>query len=162
MNKARLVIVLGTLLLCAACGGGEATSSGPTQEQAGALLDDFFALAQDHDGQAFCADDRVFSAPMCQRHWDVAGGPEAVPSAPPKVLEARPDDDLIALRVCGTDGLGRAYLADFVVEEQGDSLKVPLPVFWGGRTFSGTYEESKEPPAEAAASPAPPAGCRPE
>lgn len=97
---------------------------------------------------------------MCQRHWEVAGGPEAVPSEVPKVVEARPDDDLIALRVCGTDGLGRPYQADFVVEDRGDSLKLPLPVFWGGRTFSGTHEEGKEPAAEAAEKPAEPTGCR--
>jgi hypothetical protein len=123
------------------------------------MLTAFFDLAQRHDGKAFCSDDRVYSSSMCERHWDVAGGPDAVPSVAPKVLDARTENDLIALRVCGNDGLGRPYTADFVVESGGDSQKVPLPVFWGGRTFSGSYEEGEEPAAEAARGSGELAGC---
>lgn len=61
--------------------------------------------------------------------------------------------------MCGNDGLGNPYTADFVVENGGDSNKVPLPVFWGGRTFSGSYEEGEEPAAEGATKAAGPQGC---
>lgn len=155
----RLLLFLGvaTLLLAAAsCGSG---GSRPSNAEAEALLDDFFKLAQSRDVTRFCGHDRVFSADMCQNHWEWAGGPEAVPSEPPRVLGNRKDDDLLALRVCGTDGLGRPYQGDFVVEHLDESLSVPLPVFWEGVDYSGTYEEGEEPTAEARETAKPRVGC---
>lgn len=155
----RLVAVLGAAALSlplAACGNGE---SRPSEAQAEALLADFFDLAQSRDATRFCGHDQVFSAEMCQNHWEWAGGPEAVPSEPPRVLGNRKDDDLLALRVCGTDGLGRPYQGDFVVEHLDDDLAVPLPVFWEGVDYSGTYEEGEEPTAEARETPKERIGC---
>ena len=159
MLRRSIAFALAALAFGAAACGGGGDPTGTTRPEATALLDDFFRLAQSRDGKAFCADKRVYSQPMCERHWEVAGGAEAVPSQAPKVLDARTEEDLIALRVCGDDGLGKPYTADFVVENGGESSKVPLPVFWGGRTFSGSYKEGEEPAAEGSRQAQQPAGC---
>jgi len=73
------------------------------------------------------------------------------------VLGAREETDLLALRVCGT---GRPYQGDLVVERLDDRLAVPLPVFWEGVDYSGTYEDgSKVPIAGARPTPKERVGC---
>lgn len=158
LTMRRPVLVLMIVAVSAACGRG-GSSGQPSRSQAQALLADFFDLAQKRNGGTFCGDDRVFSADMCENHWEWAGGPESVPDEPPKVLGDRDEDDLVALRVCGTDGLGRPYQGDFVVERIDDRLAVPLPVFWEGVDYSGTFEEGEEPTAGARPSPKQRVGC---
>ena len=75
------------------------------------------------------------------------------------MLSTKKDDDLIALRVCGIDGLGRPYQGDFVVERLDDRLTVPLPVFWEGIDYSGTYDENNPPLAGARSTPKQRVGC---
>jgi hypothetical protein len=142
----------------AGCGRGDGGGS-PSREQAQALLSDFFNLAQTRDGTAFCNDKRVFSADMCQNHWESAGGPDSVPTEEPEVLGTKEDNDLLALRVCGTDGMGRPYQGDFVVERLDDRITVPLPVFWEGIDYSGTYDEENPPLAGARSTPKQRVGC---
>lgn len=146
----------------AGCGGGGGARSSeqtPSRAEASALLTDFYKLAQARDGSSFCADERVFSADMCQNHWSSAGGPESVPPEAPRILGERPEPDLLTLRVCGTDGLGRPYQGDFVVERIDERLTVPLPVFWEGIDYSGTYPEDKPPVAGARGKPKERVGC---
>lgn len=152
------IAVVGAVAL--ARGDGDSSPAKVTRAQANGLLDDFFKLAQARDGQAFCADERVYSNEMCEFDWEKAGGPDAVPPSAPRVLRTRSEEDLLALRVCGTDGVGRPYQADFVVERRASSLTVPLPVFWAGRTYSRTYKEGEAPPlAQPRPSSPEPAGC---
>jgi hypothetical protein len=155
----RRIFLLGTLaflVVLAGCGGADGRK--PSRAEAEALLSDFFHRAQARDGGSFCADKRVFSADSCQTHWQWAGGTESVPKDAPKVLGGRTEDDLLVLRVCGTDGLGRPYRGDFVVERQEDRVSVPLPVFWEGIGYSGTYEEGKK-RVEAKPTPTERVGC---
>ena len=159
MRRVLVIGVMVTAVVLGGCGGGGGVDK-PSPTQAKALLSDFFDLAQAKDADAFCGDERVYSADMCQNHWGWTGGPESVPKEPPKVLGAREETDLLALRVCGTDGLGRPYQGDFVVERLDDRLAVPLPVFWEGVDYSGTYEDgSKVPIAGARPTPKGRVGC---
>ena len=158
MRRSFLVTAVAALLALAGCGGGGGRDK-PSQNQAQALLADLFDLAQTKDATAFCGDERVYSADMCRNHWEWAGGRDSVPSERPKVLGAKEDADLLALRVCGIDGLGRPYQGDFVIERMDDRLTVPLPVFWEGVNYSGTFDEDEVPLAGAGTGPKGRVGC---
>ena len=154
-----LIVTVAVAVTLAGCGGGSDGDDALSQERAEALLGDFYELAQAKDGSKFCGDGRVYSVDMCQNHWEWAGGPESVPSERPRVLGTKEDADLLALRVCGTDGLGRPYQGDFVVERMEDRIVLPLPVFWEGVNYSGTYKEGEEPTAGAREKPTGRVGC---
>jgi hypothetical protein len=161
VRKTLSLTAMAVAVTFAGCGGdGDGREDASlTQDRAEALLGDFYELAQAKDDAKFCGDDRVYSADMCQNHWQWAGGPESVPSERPKVLGTQEDEDLLALRVCGTDGLGRPYQGDFVVERMENRIVLPLPVFWEGVNYSGTYEEGEEPTAGARENPTGRVGC---
>jgi hypothetical protein len=157
MRRLLILAAIAVTVTLAGCdGGGE---DALTQDQAEALLGDFYNLAQAKDDATFCADKRVYSVDMCQNHWQWAGGQQSVPAERPKVLGTREEDGLLALRVCGTDGLGRPYQGDFVVERLEDRIVLPLPVFWEGVNYSGTYQEGEEPTAGAREKPTGLVGC---
>ena len=159
--RPRLILVTfaAALLLSGCAGDGGGGEEALTQEQAEALLADFYDLAQAKDRAKFCGHDRVYSVNMCENHWEWAGGPESVPAERPRILETKEDKDLLALRICGTDGLSRPYQGDFVIERMEDRIVSPLPVFWEGVNYSGTYEEGEEPTAGAREKPTGRVGC---
>jgi hypothetical protein len=162
MIRESIVIAAVTVSLALiGCGGDDDSGdeATPTRAEATDLLTDFYKLAQTKDGSRFCGDARVFSAEMCQRHWASTGGPQSVPTQAPQVLGERPETEVLTLRVCGTDGLGRPYQGDFVVERFDDRLTVPLPVFWEGIDYSGTYPEDEPPVAGASGKPKERLGC---
>ena len=152
MARSRLLLTaLAVAVGLAGCGGGG--DDGPSSAQAEELLGHFYELSQQtRDADVFCGDDRVYSTEMCQTHWGWAGGPDSVPTERPRVLSSKVEEaeDLVALRVCGVDGLGRPYQGDFVIEQTGDRLAVPLPIYWEGIDYSGTYEDGEPPPVAGA------------
>jgi hypothetical protein len=161
LRQSLVIVALCVSFTFAGCGGddGPGDEATPTRAEAADFLTDFYELAQTKDSSRFCGDDRVFSAEMCHRHWVSTGGPESVPTQPPRVLDERPEAELLTLRVCGTDGLGRPYQGDFVVERFDGQLTIPLPVFWEGIDYSGTYPEDDPPVAGARGEPKERVGC---
>lgn len=115
----------------------------PTDAQVRALLATKYAQAQRHDARVYCADSS--SPQMCGNHWDRAGGDDAVPPEPPRIGQSRVDGGFRALRVCGTDGLGKPYRSDFLVSLYGGTPQPVLAVFWSDRTWSGLYAEGRQP-----------------
>lgn len=146
-RPALLCTALAVAAALAACAGGG--GDGPSPEQAEQLLGHFYELSQQtRDANVFCRDEAVYSTEMCQTHWRWAGGPDSIPTERPRVLASKVEksQDLVALRVCGVDGLGRPYQGDFVIEQAGERITVPLPIYWEGIDYSGTYEDGKPPP----------------
>ena len=72
---------------------------------------------------------------LCRSQYHGVGGLAAVPTAPPKVIGTRADGSTRVLTVCGVDGFGRRYYADFPVERAQGWLQPIYDVFWDSKTF---------------------------
>ena len=134
-----------------------AAATEPTDAQARALLLAKFDVAQRHDMVGYCGD--TSSPEMCANHWDRAGGVPAVPTSQPRIAGSRAEGGYRALRVCGTDGLGRAYRSDFLVQLHGGRPQAVLAVFWSDRRWSGVFNEGEEPTSVTAGSGGPTEDC---
>jgi len=149
MPAVRAVAVAAVVCACAVAAGiAIAGHDGSTDPRPGigdatSLLGEFFDLAQQHDSATFCARSTVLSADMCRLDWVRSGDAAGVPTQPARVLATRREKDLVALRVCGVDGRGQPYVSDFVVEQTGTRTIVPFPVFWAGKTYSGTVPDGQ-------------------
>jgi hypothetical protein len=165
MSTIRAVIVAGVVAVGAvAAGVGIAGYDGPADprprtDDATALLGQFFDLTQHRDSATFCSRPTVLSADMCKHDWSRSGDAAGVPTQPPRVLSTRSEKDLVVLRVCGVDGRGQPYLSDFVVEQTGARTVVPFPVFWAGKTYSGTVPGGQPEVVQARPPGSPQPGC---
>ena len=70
-----------------------------------------------------------------------------MPTTRPTIVSSRVTGLSRVLTVCGIDGLGHAYRADFPVERERRGLVVLFEVFWYSKTFSGTVQEGQPVPA---------------
>lgn len=165
MSRTRAALLAGALALGAlAAALGMANRGGPGYARprsggATALLGEFFDLAQQRDPATFCGRPAVLSVDMCKLDWSRSGDNAGVPKQPARVLSTRREKDLVALRVCGIDGRGQPYLSDFVVEQTDARTVVPFPVFWAGKTYSGTVHDDQPEVVQARPPGSPPPGC---
>ena len=109
----------------------------PTEAEAQAYLAETHDRAkQAADASAFC---EASEAPLtCVNQYRESGGRSAVPSEPPQVVESWTTGKTRVLTVCGVDGVGHTYRADFPVRygTEGPLITV-LDVFWNSKTYSG-------------------------
>ncbi len=110
----------------------------PSYEDAVALLQDTYTAARRlPDAATFCASSAYEG--ICIDHYAHQGGRPAVPTSPPTIQRGRVQDRIQILTVCGTDGRGMPYKADFPVTRDDGRLVAMLDVFWYSTTFSGSY-----------------------
>lgn len=153
MPKPRsLALVVGTGLAAVAVitaarlttpgGGADNTRSArPSEAEARTVLARTHERAkQAGDVLAFCTD--TYAPSICINQYNYVGGRAAVPTDPPKVVESRDDGPLRILTVCGVDGLGKTYRADFPVQRDRGRLLAILDVFWDSKT------SNNQPPGE--------------
>lgn len=146
-----LVLAVGTVLAAAVIATARGNSSDgsrrpdvlPTEEEARrVLLGTHERAIQTADAASFCAVSAV--TPTCINQYNDRGGRGTVPPQPPQVVAAWRTDDLRVLTVCGVDGRGDTYRADFPVRRERDgSLAALLDVFWDSKTFSGSVSDGQ-------------------
>ena len=106
-------------------------------------------LAETHDRAKQAADASVFCAlsevpPTCLNQYHEAGGRPAVPSEAPQVVKSWTTGQTRVLTVCGVDGVGHTYRADFPVEKNTRGTVTPiLDVFWNSKTYSGNQADGE-------------------
>lgn len=126
-----------------------------SEAEARAVLAARVQLLAKRDRAAYCGDDD----PLCDSHWNRAGGEAAVPGEPPQVLGSRVVDGVQVLVLCGRDGLGRPYRSDFPVDVTEGRMHPPLAVFWRSVRYNGDHPNSApltvtpEPPGGTASAP---------
>lgn len=115
----------------------------PTDAEARAVLDQTFAAARNApDALAFCADSQARA--ICINQYNGRGGRSAVPPTPPTVIGSLLRGPSRVLTVCGVDGRGVTYRADFPVERNASGeLDAVLEVFWDSKTYSGTVPDGQ-------------------
>lgn len=115
----------------------------PTEAQARALIAAKYEQAQARDRRAYCADT---TAPrLCEQRWEHVGGDAAVPAVAPRIAGVRIDGSYAAVRACGTDGRGKPYSSDFLVQLTNGHPQAVLAVFWDDRHWSGSHWSGDEP-----------------
>lgn len=138
----RLGVIAIAALSLAACQTDDASEGKrvPSEAQARVVLEQYVAAA----GTAKTAKDYCtisFLGEGCETDFEWAGGPEAIPTSRPSVVDASRTvgDNIRVLIVCGTDGKGRSYKSDFPVERDTEhgNVRAVMPVYWGGVGFSG-------------------------
>lgn len=117
---------------------GEPTSGLPTEEQARAILARTYEHAtRTRDAITFCAESEVRA--ICINQYNDRGGRAGVPAQEPQIVDSWVTGDTRVLTVCGVDGRGETYRADFPVQRDTNSSSVIalLDVFWDSKTYSG-------------------------
>lgn len=122
-------------------------------EEATSLLNQAVAYAQARDLDRLC--DLSGSKIICRHYWEWTGGEQAVPEAPPEIVDTyllptvhlKWGGRVVGGRVLvakGVDGLGKPYRTEFFVFRSRDSglegLGVTNVVYWSGCGI-GQYDE---------------------
>jgi len=117
--------------------------SAPTEAEAQQILTATYETAKrSPDGPAFCA--RSQAQAICLAQYNDRGGRDGVPTTPPALVHSRVLGRSRVLTVCGVDGQGHSYRADFPVERSANgSLLVGLEVFWDSKTYSGNRADGE-------------------
>jgi hypothetical protein len=146
--KVFWIITVG-IIICASVSiavfAGNENDEEVSVEEATGLLNQAVAYAQARDLDKLC--NLCSSNGICRHQWEDAGGGQAVPAEPPKVVDTYllPTVNLKwggrvvggrVLVVEGVDGLGKPYRTEFFVFRSRDSglegLAVTNVVYWSG------------------------------